>query len=198
MSEAWEYLDQQLTACRAEVERLRAAVPVLADPPAAWDLDVWVPGKAVPKGSTRAITRKNGVVVTVADNHDAQQAWKPVVQVYVRRSWGYRPVTAAPVAVDLDFVLPRRASAPKTFTPPHTRKPDIDKLSRMILDALTAVVWADDAQVTRKGESKREAEPGEEPGVRIRLAVLAPPPRPARSTRTKAGNGVVPGGPDAP
>lgn len=30
---------------------------------------------------------------------------------------------------------------------PHTKKPDIDKLLRALLDAMTGIVWADDSQV---------------------------------------------------
>lgn len=30
---------------------------------------------------------------------------------------------------------------------PHTKQPDVDKLLRMILDAMTGIVWGDDSQV---------------------------------------------------
>jgi crossover junction endodeoxyribonuclease RusA len=75
--------------------------------------------------------------------------------------------TGVPVAVGLEFVLYRPASAPKTKTPPATKKPDIDKMERGILDALTHVLWADDAQVTHVFKFKRVAALEESPGVHV-------------------------------
>jgi crossover junction endodeoxyribonuclease RusA len=146
-------------------------------PASAWDVDVFVPGAPVPKGSAKAFvnpyTRRAAVTQT---NAKAQREWAPFVRDSVGQGLVYQSLgawpTAAPVAVMLDFVMPRRKSAPKTYTPAWTRKPDLDKLIRMVLDCLTHVALADDAQVTSVAGSKREAEPGEEPGVRIRLAAL--------------------------
>jgi Holliday junction resolvase RusA-like endonuclease len=59
---------------------------------------------------------------------------------------------------------PLKASAPGR---PIT-KPDLDKTSRAVLDALTAAnVWDDDAQVVDLRASKHYAYPGQDPGVRI-------------------------------
>ncbi len=72
---------------------------------------------------------------------------------------GQQPCTG-PLEVYLRFIMPRpkshlrqgRAqtdgwrllpSAPRQ----HTSKPDVDKLARAVLDALTGVCWCDDAQV---------------------------------------------------
>lgn len=75
---------------------------------------------------------------------------------------------AGPIAVGLEFVLYRpKGLSDKKPTPPATKKPDIDKMERAILDALTHVLWTDDAQVTHVFKYKRTAEPGESPGVRI-------------------------------
>ena len=65
--------------------------------------------------------------------------------------------TREAVAVDLRFGLPRPKShfgtgrnagrlKPSAPAYPGT-KPDVDKLSRAVLDALTGVLWADDSQV---------------------------------------------------
>jgi crossover junction endodeoxyribonuclease RusA len=51
-----------------------------------------------------------------------------------------------PVGVSLAFTLPRPASAPKGRSWPCVR-PDLDKLVRAVLDALTGPVLADDGQV---------------------------------------------------
>lgn len=76
-------------------------------------------------------------------------------------------IHSGPIAVGLEFVLYRPQSTPKSKTPPATKKPDIDKLERTILDALTHVVWTDDAQVTHVFKIKRVAEVGESPGVHV-------------------------------
>lgn len=139
----------------------------------AWDLDVFVPGQPVTKGSAKAFMRPGGKFPVVKqDNSAAQRAWVAFVRDAVLQAWSRGPHDA-PFMLDVEFVLPRRAGAPKTFTPAHTRKPDVDKLLRAVGDALSQVVWTDDSRVTDWHGTKREAAPGETPGARIRLRVLA-------------------------
>lgn len=153
------------------------------DPGHAWDLDVFVPGNAVTQGSTRAfaIPGKGGArprAVVVSDRKPDLATWRSDVVSVAGQAWPPMPgavgsgPTDLPVVVLVDFVLPRRKSAPKTRTGPHTRKPDLDKLTRAVWDGLTHVVIADDSQVVASAETKREAQPGETPGARIRLSVL--------------------------
>lgn len=134
-------------------------------------LVVFVPGKPEPKGSAKAYVR-GGRAIVVADNKDTQRDWTAFVRDAARQVWGDRAPIDGPVRVVVDFVQPRRASAPKRSTPPHTRKPDGDKLTRCVWDALTHVVFVDDAQVVAWGGSKREAEIGEVPGARIKVERL--------------------------
>ena len=55
------------------------------------------------------------------------------------------PIFTGPVAVDIVFYLARPKTVKRVM--PHTR-PDLDQLSRAVLDALpVAGVWVDDAQV---------------------------------------------------
>ena len=79
----------------------------------------------------------------------------------------YRPLLTGPIAVGLEFILYRPQATPKSKTPPATKKPDIDKLERAVLDALTHVLWTDDSQVTHVFKRKRVAEIGESPGVHV-------------------------------
>lgn len=72
-----------------------------------------------------------------------------------------------PVAVGLEFVLYRPASTPKSKTPAAIKAPDADKLTRACLDAMTHVLYADDAQVITLLVSKRVAAHGEGPGVYV-------------------------------
>jgi len=139
----------------------------------AWDLDVFVPGTPTTKGSLIAVRHnKTGRAVAIPTNSKNQRAWQAYVRDEIGQVWDRGPTTA-PVHVEIDFVMPRRKSAPKGRTDPHTRKPDGDKLERAVWDSLTTIVWADDAQVVRWVGSKREAELDETPGARIRVRTIA-------------------------
>lgn len=92
--------------------------------------------------------------------------WRGIVAATARRSFDGPPMTG-PVGVQMLFRLPRPAGAsPGTFTTP----PDVDKLSRAVLDALAGVVYVDDAQVVRLVASKvYAAPPWSDPGVVVNV-----------------------------
>lgn len=75
-----------------------------------------------------------------------------------------------PVAVVHEYVLYRPSSlSPRKPTPPATKRPDLDKLERAVLDAITHIVIADDAAVVGQLSHKRLAEPGEAMGLHISI-----------------------------
>jgi crossover junction endodeoxyribonuclease RusA len=83
------------------------------------------------------------------------------------------------VAVHLTFVMPRPASAPKKRTPPAIRRPDLDKLERAVLDAITSArVWDDDSQVIDLHGIKRIAELNETAGCWITITSTDAPTMP--------------------
>lgn len=137
---------------------------------------LFIPGTPVPQGSTRAFV-VGGRAVTTAANVKTRP-WRADIQAgiayHLQRS-GIVGIAlpAGPVMVELTFVMPRRKSEPKRSSPAHTRKPDTDKLIRAVLDAMTGLVYTDDAQVTRIGAEKRTAALGEPPGVHLTWAGLA-------------------------
>lgn len=65
-----------------------------------------------------------------------------------------------PVCVVLRLRLQRPASAPKKRRTWPKGRPDLDKLVRGCLDALTGIVWADDARVVEIHATKDYGEPG--------------------------------------
>ena len=74
-----------------------------------------------------------------------------------------------PVAVDLEFVMPR----PKRPTKPDCDvKPDLDKLTRAALDAMSGAVFHDDSAVVSIVARKRFARPSgiESPGVAVTVS----------------------------
>lgn len=132
-------------------------------------LDVFVPGRPAPQGSKRHVG--GGILV---ESSKACAPWRTAVAWHAAQA-APGALAAGPLLVRLAFVMPRPAGTPKRSTPPAIRRPDLDKLTRACLDALSGVVWADDSQVTHLRVSKRLAELDEQPGVHI--YVTTPPAR---------------------
>ncbi len=129
--------------------------------------DVFIPGVPKPQGSMKAYVVGGHAKVT-SDNK-ALGPWRADIAAHIRSHIGPRiAIPEGPVCVAVEFVMPRRAAEPKRVTPAHTRKPDLDKMLRACLDALTGLVFTDDGQVDVLGGLKRTAEPGEQPGAWIR------------------------------
>lgn len=86
-------------------------------------------------------------------------------------------VAEGPVAVSLAFLLPFPESARRKTKPTprrrHTGKPDADNLAKSVLDALTGLLWHDDAQVAELTVSKFVAADHEAPGVAVEVRALA-------------------------
>lgn len=67
----------------------------------------------------------------------------------------------------IEYVMPRPKAWGKKRQDPMIQRPDMDKLTRAIYDALTDVAFKDDSQVTAGAEYKRRAQHDEQPGVHI-------------------------------
>lgn len=128
-------------------------------------LDIYAVGNPAAQGSKRHVG--NGVMVEM---NKRLPNWRTLIAWQAAQAWTAAPLEQA-VTVELEFVMPRPKSLPKSKpTPPHTKRSgDIDKLSRACLDALTDVVLVDDAFVNRLVAERRYAEPDEQPGARIRV-----------------------------
>lgn len=127
-------------------------------------LTFFVPGKPAPQGSKRHVG--NGILL---ESSPHVGPWRERVAIAAHNAMNGRPIYSGQVEVWLDFILPRPKSTPKARTPPAIKRPDIDKLARAILDAITGTILADDAQVTYLSATKRLAEIDETPGVRIEV-----------------------------
>lgn len=139
------------------------ALPPLTPPGVA--LDLFIPGRPAPQGSKRHVG--NGVMV---ESSKALAPWRTTVAWHAAQAWRSAPLDG-PLNVELEFVMPRPARLPKRGpTPPHTVRPDGDKLSRATNDACTGVVWRDDSVITDQSWHKRYAEVDEQPGARIRVS----------------------------
>lgn len=102
-------------------------------------------GTPAPQGSKRHVG--HGVMV---ESSKKVGPWREAVKAaYLNRYGIRRSPLDGPLQLSVVFDLPKPASAPKRFTRP-AKRPDLDKLLRSTMDALTDCgVWRDDAQVVR-------------------------------------------------
>lgn len=103
-----------------------------------------VHGKPLPQGST--VATSSGKVRH--HGHAKLSAWRQAIGWAARAAMRTQPLTG-PVTVSLQFLFegdPQRAMA---------KRPDVDKLGRAVLDALTGIVWRDDCQVVGLTMTKR-------------------------------------------
>ena len=123
----------------------------------------WVAGVPQPQGSMTAQVR-GGRAVMYSANAARLRPWRDAVTFQAREAWRAGAWQGVPleggVNLRLQFAFLRPASAAKRPVP-HV-KPDLDKLQRAVLDALTGVVYGDDAQVVSVTASKiyRPSGPG--------------------------------------
>lgn len=115
-----------------------------------------VHGIAQPQGSTRSF-RAGGKIVTTSDNPKVRP-WRQAIA-WEARAHGV-VLSRGEVEVEVRVLLPRpkshfgkRGLLPSA-RPSPTTKPDVDKLLRAVLDALTGVAYHDDSQVVRAVISK--------------------------------------------
>jgi Holliday junction resolvase RusA-like endonuclease len=132
-----------------------------------------VPGDPAPGGSKRAFRRGRRIVVT--DDCKRNKAWRATVALYARAAFR-RPASRNPLRVTATFFIRRprshygtgrNASVVRASAPPMpTSKPDATKLWRSTEDALTGIIWVDDAQIVEQTVAKQYAAT---PGAMIKV-----------------------------
>lgn len=128
-----------------------------------------VPGSPAPQGSKSFKGFRNGRGILV-ESSAAVGPWRERIALAAHNAMVGRTLMTGPIDITMLFVLPRPKSAPKRTTPPAVKRPDLDKLARAVLDALTNVVFGDDSQVTSIGCAKRLAQLDEAPGLYLAIA----------------------------
>ena len=135
-----------------------------------------VHGVAQAKGSMRAFAPKGGGRPIVTDGNRNVKGWQYLVASAAGDALARVPddtrarLYASALRCELVFYLPR-PKALRAAIVPHTKRPDIDKLVRAACDALTGIVWHDDAQVVELVAVKRYAETGAGPRVDVRVTL---------------------------
>ncbi len=133
-----------------------------------------VAGMPRPQGSTRAFMHGDKPVITSTTK--GLGPWRDAIGWEARRAGG-RMLTGA-VRIEATFLLPRPKSdtlasgrlAASALEYP-AKRPDIDKLARALLDALTGVAYRDDSQVVALVVGKRYT--SDTPGVSVKVWEMA-------------------------
>ena len=129
-------------------------------------IDIFIAGHPAPQGSKRYVGR--GIMI---ESSKKVKPWREDIRSALNREGVPIARLSGATICKLEFVLPRPKSTPKRTTPDATKKPDLDKLQRAVLDAATSAgVIDDDSQIVEINASKRLAEIGETAGLRLRLA----------------------------
>lgn len=131
-------------------------------------------GQPAPAGS-KTVGRTKAGGHFVRDASKRSYPWKRDVAQAAGVAMQGQPLLDGPLMLGLEFYLPRpkghygkrglRPSAP----PIPTVKPDLLKLARAVEDALTGIVYRDDAQVARQVLDKFYGEPAR---VEVRVRIL--------------------------
>ena len=116
-----------------------------------------VPGIAAPQGSKKAFRTKGGRIALVESSPNVRPYRASVASAAYAAG---AKVLHGPISITVvfQFVRPKSHYTAKgglLFSAPrYVGKPDIDKLCRAVLDALTGIAYADDSQVVALDASK--------------------------------------------
>lgn len=144
--------------------------------PLAEQIRIVVYGVAQPAGSKRAFVR--GGRAHVVDDNPKSRPWKQTLAVMAGQAMEGRPLLQGPLEVDFTFVVARpkghlgargNLNTRGRATPYPITRPDVLKLTRGAEDALTGVVWHDDAQIVAEHLFKTYGDP---PRVEIYIRQL--------------------------
>ena len=143
-------------------------------------IEFYVPGVPKTAGSKRAFplwkgkgASKQFVRSIITDSSGSEgKAWRNSIQHWATEAFGARDLLDGSLHVEFTFYVTRpknhfgkhglKASAPRR---PATR-PDALKLARAAEDALTGIIWKDDAQITTEVLRKRYAD---KPGMIVEI-----------------------------
>lgn len=158
------------------------------------ELAITIPGRAAPKGSMTCIGRRGRVahVVIEDDKNGAKAAWRAAIALGIRRSWptDQYAVPGQPLGAEITFTLERPKGHYGTGRNAGTVKPayvdalptghqsgDVDKLLRLVLDALQDADLIDDDCAVIEATARKTYVDGpalvpdtlDYPGVMVRL-----------------------------
>ena len=134
-------------------------------------ISFFVAGVPIPEGSTKGFYNEKAKRVIITHDNPTLDQWRQRIATeaqheakgtfFIAKNDGVNDG----VEVRMRFLLPRPKSAKKGARP--TKRPDVDKISRSGLDALTDVLFEDDSQVLVLIARKVYQDADKAPGVLI-------------------------------
>lgn len=109
-----------------------------------------VSGIATPKGSFTRMP--NGAMLPAGSNESRKRVanWRNDIRYAALEAMGDNQPIRTAVKIMCEFQMPYPKSSIRKWQWgwwPNIKQPDIDKLLRMLFDALTGIVWVDDSQI---------------------------------------------------
>lgn len=108
-------------------------------------------GNPSPKGSWTRMPNGATLPAGTTASRKRYNDWRHDVRAAALEAMGNENPTDLPVKLMVQFDLQYPATTIRKWQWgwwPHTKQPDVDKLLRAVMDALTGIVWLDDSQVT--------------------------------------------------
>ena len=131
-----------------------------------------VDGEPVTQAGTRAVISGGGKTRQISTGGKGLAYWRSRIASEAQEAMEGRPLLTGPLRLEATFTLPRPKSKAKRIHYPEGR-PDVSKLVRALEDALSGIVYGDDAQVVTEIVAKRyEGDTGgrDKPGVAVRVS----------------------------
>jgi crossover junction endodeoxyribonuclease RusA len=110
-----------------------------------------VSGLPTPKGSFTRMPNGAMLPAGTAATRKRGADWRSDIRRAALEAMGDIPPSRGAIRFMCEFQLPYPVSSIRKWQFgwwPHIKQPDVDKLLRMLFDALTGIVWADDSQVS--------------------------------------------------
>ena len=123
-------------------------------------------GEARSAGSKRAFFKAGMKRAIVIEDNRKSAGWREQLHSAAAQAMNGAPLMDGPLRLEVTFYRPRSKSdlrkngTPRPSAPTHpATRPDATKLLRALEDALTGIVWRDDAQVCDQRARKEFGEP---------------------------------------
>jgi len=127
----------------------------------------------VPKGGMRCVGKR-----LFWSNSKRLTRWREHLGAAIDERKPWQPIDGIAVGVVIDFYIPRPATARGDQRSAHyvSKRPDIDKLARAVLDELSGRIIVDDSQVAVLVCSKEYIDDATQGGCDIKITAPLPTP----------------------